>query len=196
MMPNNNRLKKFLERQAMIESSGGINLNHPEIKDPSSIHHGASAIGKYAIMPNTAREIRNRYKLSGLNNPELDAIDSMSDEEMKTYLESKPELQEEMAKFLAEKILNKVGGDEQMANYAWQYGHNLTPDKIKKRNYLESDRAKKYSDILLQESKQRKPANISKEQLDPTSLKLVDNEFKQQDPNLNRLNKLLEKYKK
>lgn len=202
-MPNNDRLKKFLERQAMIESSGGTNLEHPEIKDPSSMHYGASAIGKYAFMPNTVREIRNRYKLSGLSNPELDSIDSMSDEEMKTYLESKPELQEELAQFLAERTLNKMGGDEQMANYAWQYGHNLSPEKIKKRDYLKSDRAKKYADLLSQEVKQKKPTQAPeefKEQPIQQSTQVVDNEFNMglpdQDANLKRLNKLLQQYKK
>lgn len=203
-MPKKNNLKKFLERQAMIESSGGTNVQHPEIKDPSSMHYGASAIGKYAFMPNTVREVQNRYRLSGLNDPELQAISEMDDEQMKASLEANPELQEKIAEYLAERTLNRMGGDEQMANYAWQYGHNLSPDKIKKKDYLKSDRAKKYADLLKQEEKQaipvKKASIIAPVQTPIQSVQAEPNEFDlglpDQAENLKRLDKLLQQYRK
>ena len=52
------QVKSFLKNISQIESRGGEDMNHPEIK--SGIHKGTKAIGRYGLMPNTVGEVLNR----------------------------------------------------------------------------------------------------------------------------------------
>ena len=57
------QIDNFLEAIAGVESSGGVNFNHPTIK--TGIHKGQRAAGTYGLMPNTVKEVVNRMRLEG-----------------------------------------------------------------------------------------------------------------------------------
>lgn len=120
------KIKQFLDVTRDIESSDGKNFNHPEMQ--GGMHQGQSAIGSYGLMPNTIKEFANRLKT-----PELLELQNMSPEAMKARIESDPELEARTVEPIAGWILDKYGGDPRMANYAYQYGHNLPAEKVKAR---------------------------------------------------------------
>lgn len=137
-MDNNTDL--FLKKIAQIESNGGTNFNHQTIK--SGPQAGQTAIGTYGLLPNTVDEIVSRTK-----DPSLKNLVEMSPEEQKTYLESNPAKEKLVAQHLAEHVLNKQGGDEEKAAFAWNQGHNLSSDTIDKRNYQDSPYVQKFNKI-------------------------------------------------
>lgn len=131
-MPNNKplspeekekQLKAFLDITRKIESSDGRNTNHATME--SGIHAGDAAIGAYGIMPNTVKEFAKRT-----GNPELSRLSALDAAKMKQEIESNPELEEQVARPIAEHVLSKYG-DPRMANFAYQYGHNMDPERVK-----------------------------------------------------------------
>ena len=60
--------KKFLDTIRMIETSGGTNLEHPEIK--TGAYKGQTAMGEYGILPPTLKEFLNRRKFAGTYGPD------------------------------------------------------------------------------------------------------------------------------
>jgi len=143
-MDENDKIKSFLDTISQIESSGGKNFNHPQMK--SGIHAGQSAIGRYGLMPNTVSEVLNRMRLSGSLTPELEQLRNLDPVALKETLEASPELEDEIARSLANKVLSQQN-DEEKAAYAWNQGHNLKPDRIAKQPYKESDYVKKYNTL-------------------------------------------------
>lgn len=125
-----NKLTKFLEKIKMIESSGGIDTDHREMKE--GIHKGHSAYGSYGLMPNTIQEIVNRARIEkGLMSPEYQEIHQKDPDTVKALLSEKPELEEKLARDLAIRLLKRMP-DEERAAYGWNMGHNLSPDRITK----------------------------------------------------------------
>jgi hypothetical protein len=138
-MPSDN-IKKFLEKTAQIESSGGKQLNHPEIE--SGIHSGDSAVGQYGLMPNTIKEILNRTKEQ--STPDIEALRVLPNEVVNREIASNPMLEDEVARKLAEHVLQRQLGDEEKAAYSWQYGHNLPPSRITPEILESSPRIQKW----------------------------------------------------
>lgn len=139
------KIEQFLRNIAMIESSGGKNFDHAEIDQ--GMHKGHRAIGSYGLMPNTVKEVINRMRLEGNLNPDLEALQQMEAAQMKEAVEANPAHEKEMAEYLANRVLNRQGGDELKAAYSWERGHNLTPDKIEQRNYKDADYVKKFIEL-------------------------------------------------
>lgn len=135
-------IENFLKVIAMIESSGGKNFDHATIK--SGIHKGHQAAGTYGLMPNTTYEVLNRLRQRGQMPEELIKLRTMEPKAVKAYIEQNPEIEEYLAKELAQHVLNKQQGDEEKAAYSWYQGHNLSPDKIEQKPYGEHDYVKKY----------------------------------------------------
>lgn len=121
---------EFLKKIMEIESSGGTNFAHPQLQ--RGIHAGSSAIGRYGLMPNTVKEVINRRRLEDTMTPDLQDLDNMPPDQMKQYLESRPDLEDDLAKGLATHVLRKQQGDEEKAAYSWHQGHNLSPQDIKR----------------------------------------------------------------
>jgi hypothetical protein len=142
-MPN--RTKQFLEKISMIESSGGKNVEHSTMK--SGIHKGNAAIGRYGLMPNTIKEIAKRQKMAGMKNSYISDIEKLDNNELRDYLEKNPKVEEQLAITLANKVLDKMKGDETKAAFAWNQGHNLTPDRIQKSKYLDHPYTKKFLNL-------------------------------------------------
>lgn len=136
-----NNVDEFLRKIAKVESSGGTNFNHQQIK--SGIQKGDQAIGAFGLMPNTVDEIINR----GTDIPHADDILSMDPQEKKKYLEDNPDVEYALARRLASQVLDKQNGDQEKAAFAWNQGHNLSPDQIEKRGYEDSDYVQKFNKV-------------------------------------------------
>jgi hypothetical protein len=138
-MADNNDVERFLKTIAHIESSNGTDFNHPTIK--SGPQKGQTAIGTYGLLPNTVDEIVDRAK-----DPQLNILKDMSPDEQKEYLESHPDTEHKAALFLAKNVLDKQG-DPEKAAYAWNHGHNLSPEQVDARDYGDSDYVQKFNKI-------------------------------------------------
>ena len=141
----NQEVDDFLKVIGHIESSGGKNFNHDEIK--SGIHQGHRAAGTYGLMPNTIDEILNRMRMSGQVDSELSALGQMAPDEKKRAVETNPELEQRLARSLADRVLSKQDEDEEKAAYSWFQGHNMSPERIEQDNYKDHDYVKKYNKI-------------------------------------------------
>ena len=126
----------FLDVISRIESSGGRNIKHPTVQ--AGIQAGTAAIGKYGLMPNTIKEYINRRRLEDSMTLQLKDIDSMNPAQMKAYIESNPQVEDELAKGLATQVLRKQLGDEDRAAYSWHQGHNLSPKDISDQDLNDS----------------------------------------------------------
>jgi hypothetical protein len=136
----------FLDIIRQIESSDGLNTEHPTMK--SGIHAGHSGIGSYGLMPNTIKELNNRAKRAGgLSNEHMRDLDKVQDPAIvKQTIEQQPELEKIYARQLAEKVLGRFPDQEQAA-YSWNQGHNITPEAMAKRDYRNSDYVKKFNKL-------------------------------------------------
>lgn len=135
------KVKSFLDKIAMIESSGGKNVNHKTME--GGIHKGTAAIGRYGLMPNTIKEIVKRERLSGNEDPELEMLEMLEPDELTEYVNTNPEIEDRLAKSLAQRVLGRFPSEEQAA-YAWNMGHNLTPEKLQERGYESHPYVQKY----------------------------------------------------
>lgn len=134
----------FLKIISMIESSGGKNFNHPEIE--SGIHEGHRAAGRYGLMPNTMKEIANRMAQEGKLSDEVQNITNLPADQMKAAIEKNPMYEQQLAEYLAGKVLERQHGDEEKAAYSWFQGHNLSPKEIEERGYKDHDYVKKFNE--------------------------------------------------
>lgn len=137
-----NKIKTFLKNISQVESSGGTNYNHDLIQ--KGIHKGHKAIGRYGLMPNTVKEVLVRMKRKGTLTPDLQKLNSLDAVTLKDTLEKNPELEDQIAETLADKVLERQQ-DEDKAAYSWHQGHNLSPDKIEANKYKDHDYVKKYN---------------------------------------------------
>lgn len=155
----NNKLQNFLAKISQIESAGGKYTNHPMIK--SGIQAGSSAYGQYGLMPNTIRELASRQNMNDFN--------SLSDQEIKDKFKQNPELENKFAEFLANKVLNQYGGNEQKAAYAWNMGHNLPESRIGEEQLTSSPYVQKFQKLSDMSQPQEKdmayPVEQPKEQM-------------------------------
>jgi hypothetical protein len=134
MNPERVKREKFLDIISHIESSGGKNFDHPEIK--SGIHEGDKAIGRFGLMPNTVKEIIAR---TGVQRE----LASEPPEQLKQILEQDPQKEYELANQLAKRVLDSQK-DLEKAAYSWTFGHNLSPKQVEQRDYLNSDYVQKF----------------------------------------------------
>jgi hypothetical protein len=141
--PSDN-VDNFLDSIGQVESGGGENFNHKPIT--SGMHKGHRAIGTYGLMPNTVDEVIQRSKGSTNYDPNMDKVLEMDPVEKKQFLETNPDVEKKIARTLASYVLKRQGGDEEKAAYAWNQGHNLSPDKIASMGYRDSDYVKKFND--------------------------------------------------
>jgi len=142
MPDDNSPIKTFLRNIAQVESSGGTNMNHPEMQ--SGIHAGDSAIGRYGLMPNTVKEVINRMRIHGQMTPEIEQLSQMDNQTLKDVLETNPDIEDQIAETLANRVLSRQG-DEEKAAYSWNQGHNLKPEQLDTIPYKESDYVRKYN---------------------------------------------------
>lgn len=142
-VPTPPNIQNFLNKIEAIESSGGKNINHPVVT-ADNLQKGTRAIGRYALMPNTVKELVNRRRLRGTVSPEMLDVSKMSPDEMKQYIEQNPQLEDSFANDLANHVIQRQGGDPEKAAYSWQMGSNLHPDEITPEDLNNSDYVQKF----------------------------------------------------
>lgn len=142
MSDKKKQIRSFLKNISKVESSGGKNFNHQEIK--TGIHAGHKGMGRYGLMPNTVSEVITRLKRSGRLTPEVEKLKSLDPDTLKSTIETNPHLEDQIAEALAAKVLADQQ-DEEKAAFSWNQGHNLKPEKIAQTPYKESDYVKKYN---------------------------------------------------
>lgn len=131
MPQQDDKLKDFLKVISQLESSGGTNLSH-----------SGSAMGQYGLMPGTIQEMSNRLKTQGSLTPEMADFAAQSPEDMKASLT--PDMEDAYARALAERTMQRQGGNDEMAAYAWRMGHNLSPEEITQRGYQDNSYVNKF----------------------------------------------------
>jgi len=139
------KVKDFINKIMQIESSGGRDIQHPEMQH--GIHEGHKAIGRYGLMPNTVKELINRRRTQGTMTPELQDLDAMSPEQIKATIESRPDLEDQFAEQLGTKVIRQQGGDEDKAAFSWNQGHNIQPANITEEKIKESPYVQKYQKL-------------------------------------------------
>lgn len=143
------KLKNFLNRIAQLESSNGTNLNHDTINN--GIQAGQRAIGKYGMLNNTIQETLNRQANNDEISPELDDLRGKDQDTIRQQFSQHPEYEQQVASYLANRVLDNQNGDEEKAAYAWNHGHNLSPDRITDDKLDNSDYVNKYNGIKQQD---------------------------------------------
>jgi hypothetical protein len=134
-------IDNFLNTISMNESSGGKNLNHKQIKE--GLHAGDAAVGQYGLMPNTIKEMARRM---GSDSP-VAQYANMDNKKLAQSIKSNPGHEKEIAKFMANHLHDKFGGDENKMAYSWFQGHNLTDDHFNTshKDYMNHDYVQKYN---------------------------------------------------
>jgi hypothetical protein len=135
----------FLNIIEQGESSGRNDPEHKKIKH--GIQAGTAAIGRYGLMPNTIDELITRAGRGGDVTPEMEDLKDMNPGEKREYLAANPIVQKQLSRQLASTLLQKHGGDQEKAAFAWNHGHNLTTKQIEDRDYQDSDYVKKFNKI-------------------------------------------------
>lgn len=138
------KVQDLLNRIKMIESSGGINTNHPEVN--SGVQQGQSAYGSYGLMPNTIQELINRARQQGPLDEDYQHLRNQDPDFVKTVLKARPDLEDRLAQQLGQRLLDRTGGDEDKAAYGWNMGHNIpvdqiTPEKLDNSDYVQKFRS-------------------------------------------------------
>lgn len=125
--------KAFLNAISKIESAGDNEALGQPIK--YGMDKGKLAIGKYQFTPSTIDTIADNS-----NDPGIQSLSGLPDEEKQKVLFSHPELQDKMANEHLNRISRLVGKDPQKLAYAWNQGpgnvDNFDPehDYVKKFN--------------------------------------------------------------
>lgn len=118
----------FLKLMKFLETSDGKLMNHQRMT--SGMHEGQTAMGKYGLMPNTAKEMANRVK----NKTELDQMIKNADPMMvESILNENPHKYDEYKKIMADHVLERTNEDPVLAATAWRYGHNAPISKLKEK---------------------------------------------------------------
>jgi hypothetical protein len=117
---------ELLQILSQIESSGGQNFNHPTITHGPD--QGTQAIGRYGLTSATVDDTVNKNPaLQSAYGNILSPLDPMG---KKQYLESHPDVEQNIAGTLADRLSQRYGGDENKVAYAWNHGSYLNPNKI------------------------------------------------------------------
>lgn len=126
------KIAKFLRKQAELESSGGQNVDHPPVESGKLAGH--TAIGTFGLMPTTVKYISSlRNKMHEPDPYHLNRLDQEDNEDIKYTLEDSDSKQYDLARILALHLLNKYNGDEVKATAAWE---GYKPNKIKNLDTL------------------------------------------------------------
>ena len=125
-MANTSDVNNFKKIMAYLESSNGKNTKHQPITQ--GMHAGTTAVGPYGQLPIPIKEMAKRAPASSpldslLKDAPLDTVQNI--------VKENPEVQDEYADRMANKLLDKTHGDPNLAAVAWRYGQNLPNSELK-----------------------------------------------------------------
>lgn len=182
------KTRKFLNIIRAIESSGGLDTNHPKLR--SGLHAGDSATGQYALMPNTVDYLLNAEKRDTGEIPPYEHLKNLSSEQLKEAFakdkaippairKTEEGAEEYLASQYADQLLDKYQ-DPELAQAAWIQGHNTDPANLKelsKTNEIMSSRAGKARKLIEAQKKEellgRIPQSIKRQTKTPNILDLL-----------------------
>jgi hypothetical protein len=118
----------FLWTVQHLESNDGKNTHHKLITNGAS--KGQTAIGRYGLLPKTAKEMVTRMMRNKKAPEYLHILPSLNDKEVPQFFKANPQAELEVARAAARHVLGRQKGDYARAGYAWLYGHNLFPKDI------------------------------------------------------------------
>lgn len=136
---------RFLWNISQIESSGGNNVNHKPIA--SGKFKGTRAIGKWGLLQPTIKELVGRMHASGKADPEYDKLVGMSHDTLQEHFKQNPQIELNLARQLAQHVMQRQHGNMNRAAYAWLHGHNLHPADINREKLGASSYVNKYNAI-------------------------------------------------
>lgn len=132
-------LDKFLNPLAYVETSGGTNLDHEELK--SGMHKGDKAQGIWGLMPNTVNELGKQFRrpIPGIDDTILmrELGQEYRDPKLDQILEEKRDLsgvsntedQLRIARYLAAHLQGKEQNDPYTMSWRWEKGPNAKPSE-------------------------------------------------------------------
>ncbi len=132
----------FLWTLMQIESSGGKNFAHPEVK--TGPLKGEVAVGKWGLMKPTVKEILDRMKLEGKLTSDLKPLYNMDRTGLVKFFELNPAVELRLARILAHHCLVRQNGNIIKAAFSWNHGHNLKPENITDNELIDSEYIKKF----------------------------------------------------
>lgn len=121
----------FRKLMSFLESSGGKNVQHRTIA--SGPQAGTQAIGEHAIMPNSAQEAANRRIMAGQGDINDQYVKESTSQDVGAMLEGNPDLQERYVNDMMGRLLERTGGDVDLAATGWLYGHNLPKERLEEK---------------------------------------------------------------
>lgn len=138
-----------LKAIAMIESSGGKNIEHKPVNTP--MHQGTAAIGRFGMMPVLIKDIVTKNKHLNVKYPHIAQLHPINDyEKLKEYILSNPSVEAHLANTHWINLHNKFNGDEDRMAYAWFNGiskaKKATDEEVKNHFYVK--RYNKYKKLL------------------------------------------------
>lgn len=131
-----------LKAIAMIETSGGANLNHPVIT--KGMHKGTQAAGHFGLMPLTVRDLVSKNKRL---NQRYSYLLELTNDEITDAINNDSRMDRDIALTFWKQLRKKF--DPSQAAFAWLYG----PGKIAQvtsTDISESEYVQKFHDYLAQ----------------------------------------------
>jgi len=112
-MSNQYSSQRMLNAMRQVETSGGQNLNHPQAAN------GMTAIGSYALMPDTIRDTVKMNPDLKRNHPRILALQN---KDMAHYLQDNPELEQAVAERHLNRLEHHFGHDPSKIAFGWLNG--------------------------------------------------------------------------
>lgn len=132
------KLDSFLNPIMQLESSGGKKTEHKPVEQ--GVQAGTTAVGNYALMPRTVQNVAGMLnsKSSELRNflgndykdPEVQDLQNVPEKDISKKLKANPDLQNRVARYLAQHLFNRHKGNEDKMAFGWRFGSEKPSEQI------------------------------------------------------------------
>lgn len=144
----------------MIESSGGLNTNHPMVQEGPNA--GTTAYGQYGLMPMQIVDTANHDRHISGKYPQLLHMDYKKDQnKIFQILKANPDLEKQIANSHWKRLNDRFSGDENRMAYAWLNGItgavHASEDEVNNHPYVQ-----KYNKFKKMLKLERIPASVNK----------------------------------
>lgn len=118
--------ERGLNAIAQVESSGGLNTQHKEVK--SGLNRGDTAVGRFAMMPKTIKDLVNKDHTLRAT---YSHIADMSGEQMASHFKENPGIEKEIAGRNYDRISHSLGTkDLSVISHSWLNGVEGTKKQL------------------------------------------------------------------
>jgi hypothetical protein len=122
------KIEEFLQAVREVESSGGTNLNHPRIV--AGEQKGLKAVGQYGLTPvgffdalrvlGKQKDNKEYQHMGSFVAPETALPKEQQQQALEEIIKSRPQMEEEVVRSLASRLLNRQKGDVLKAVAAYE----------------------------------------------------------------------------